>query len=123
MIFNLYDYDGNKFITRDELVILMTNVLSALNAMKGLKAPTIAQIEAKTDQFFAGADTNGDDKITLKEFKDYITRDKDIIEVLLSSNVAKREDLGTDFGSSDSTVPSVDPDLEAECNPKALQYS
>jgi hypothetical protein len=60
LIFNLYDYDGNKFITRDELVILMTNVLTALNAMSGLKAPTISQIEAKTDQFFAGADANGD---------------------------------------------------------------
>lgn len=43
--------------------------------------------------------------------------------MLLSANVAKREDLGTDFGSSDSSVPQVDPDLEAECNPKALSYS
>jgi hypothetical protein len=59
----------------------------------------------------------------MKEFKDYITKDKDIMEVLLSTNVAKREDLGTDFGSGDSIAPDVDKDLEAECNPKALQFS
>ena len=41
--------------------------------------------------------------------------------MLLSANVAKREDLGTDFGSGVSSVPDVDPDLEAECNPKVLQ--
>ncbi len=37
--------------------------------------------------------------------------------------MAKREDLGQDFGAGDSIAPDVDPDLEAECNPKALQYS
>jgi Ca2+-binding EF-hand superfamily protein len=32
LLFNLYDFDGNKFITRDELVILMTNTLASINA-------------------------------------------------------------------------------------------
>lgn len=45
------------------------------------------------------------------------------MEVLLATNVAKREDLGQDFGAGLSIAPDVDPDLEAECNPKALQYS
>jgi len=30
LIFGLYDFDGNKSITRDELVIMMTNALSSL---------------------------------------------------------------------------------------------
>lgn len=60
MIFSLYDYDGNKYITRDELVILMTNVLSSMNALKDLPAPDMKSIEAKTDQFFKGADANND---------------------------------------------------------------
>lgn len=34
LIFNLYDFDGNKYISRDELVILMTNVLAAMKAMQ-----------------------------------------------------------------------------------------
>ncbi len=101
----------------------MTNVLSSLNQMKGLAAPNLKEIEAKTDAFFKGADVNNDQKITLKEFKDYITKDKEILEVLLSANVAKREDLGTDFGSGASVAPDVDPDLDAECNPKGLEYS
>lgn len=85
LIFSLYDYDGNKYLSRDELVILMTNVQSALNTMNGLKAPSIQEIEAKTESFFKGADTNEDKKITLKEFKDYVTKDKEILSILLSA--------------------------------------
>ncbi len=76
----------------------MTNVLTSLNSLKGLPAPELSLIESKTDKFFKGADANSDQKITLKEFKDYIKQDKDILEVLLATNVAKREDIGTDFG-------------------------
>ena len=46
------------------------------------------------------------------------------MEVLLQTNVAKKEDLGMDFGAGDqSGVPMVDRDLEAECNPKELERS
>lgn len=38
----------------------MTNVLSSMNALKALPAPDMKQIEAKTDQFFKGADANND---------------------------------------------------------------
>ena len=42
LIFDIYDFDKSKYISRDELVILMTNSLSALNSMtKGKQAPTI----------------------------------------------------------------------------------
>ena len=56
----------------------------------------------------------------MKEFKDYITKDKQILEVLIASNVAKKEDLGKDFGNGSSGVPDIDKDLENECNPKEL---
>jgi hypothetical protein len=39
----------------------------------------------------------------------------------MSANVAKRDDLGMDFGHGNSIAPAVDKDLEAECNPKELQ--
>jgi hypothetical protein len=52
-------------------------------------APSMNEIEVKTDQFFKGADTDGDMQITLKEFKAYISKDKEILEVLLNSGVAK----------------------------------
>lgn len=98
-MFGLYDFDGSKYISRDELVILMTNSLTAIRAMNKLSVPSIADIEKKTDEFFRGADTDGDKKITLKEFKAYISKDKQILEVLLNANVARKEDLGMDFGA------------------------
>ena len=119
----MYDFDGNKYISRDEMVILMTNVLSSLHAMKKLPTPSIQEKEAKTEDFFNKADADHDKKITLKEFKDYVTKDKEILEILLNANVATREDLGTDYGTGKGIAPDVDADLEAECNPKGLQNS
>jgi len=75
LIFDLYDFDGSKYISRDELVILMTNALTALNKMNQLKPPTLTEIENKVDEFFEKSDTNRDNKITLKEFKTYVKTD------------------------------------------------
>lgn len=75
LIFDLYDFDGSKYISRDELVILMTNALTALNSMNKQKAPTLTEIENKVDEFFEKSDTNRDNKITLKEFKTYVKTD------------------------------------------------
>ena len=67
-------------------------------------------------------DTNKDQQISLKEFKDYIKTDKKILQCLMSFGVAKKEDLGTDFGSGDQGAPPVvDEDLEEEINPKGLK--
>lgn len=82
--------------------------------------PSIQEIEQKTDEFFKKSDIDGDKKITLKEFKNYIVQDKQILEILISANVAKKEDLGKDFGTGKSGVPDIDKDLENECNPKEL---
>lgn len=60
--------------------------------------------------------------ISLKEFKSYIKKDKQILEVLTSFGVAKSEDLGTDFGAG-GEVPDIDSDLEEECNPSGLAKS
>lgn len=75
LIFDLYDFDGSKYISWDELVILMTNALTALNKMNQLKPPTLTEIENKVDEFFEKSDTNRDNKITLKEFKTYVKTD------------------------------------------------
>jgi microtubule-associated protein-like 6 len=99
----------------------MTNVLGSLRAMSKQPPPNIADIESKTDEFFRKADTDADKKITLAEFKAYVTKDKMILEALLNANVASREELGTDFGSGEGGVPDIEPDLENECCPKELQ--
>lgn len=119
LIFDLYDFDGSKYISRDELVILMTNALTALNKMNQLKPPTLTEIENKVDEFFEKSDTNRDNKITLKEFKTYVKTDQQILTTLFSYDIAKREDLGVNLGNGD--LPVYDSDLEREINPKELQ--
>jgi hypothetical protein len=118
LLFDFYDFDKSKYITRDELVILLTNALSSLNALGKKAPPKIKEIEKETDIFFAAADLNSDNKITLKEFKSYLKKDPTVLNILMSFNIAKKEDLGTDFGGGD--LPEVDSDLEREINPPEL---
>lgn len=98
----------------------MTNALTSLKSMQKQEPPSIQEVEAKTNEFFKYADTDGDKKITLNEFKNYVTKDKQILEILLKAQVAKKEDLGMDFGPGNGIAPDVDKDLEAECCPKEI---
>ena len=52
--------------------MLMANTMASLKSMENKPAPTINEIEQKTNAFFAAADTDGDLSISLKEFKTYI---------------------------------------------------
>lgn len=45
LIFNLYDFDRSQSISREELTVLMTNVLAALKGMEGKPAPLIKEVE------------------------------------------------------------------------------
>ena len=120
LIFNLYDFDRSQSISKDELTVLMANVMASLRSMEGKPAPTINEIEEKTDELFEKADENKDNEISLKEFKNYIKSDKQILSVLMSYGVAKSEDLGTDFGAAGADAPTLDEDLDEEINPKGL---
>lgn len=118
ILFDFYDFDKSKYITRDELVILITNTLTSLNSMAKKDPPKIKEIEKETDEFFTAADLNNDNKITLKEFKSYLKKNPTILNILMNFNIAKIEDLGTDFGGGD--IPECDSDLENEINPPEL---
>ena len=50
----------------------------------------------------------------MKEFKDYIKTDKQILSCLMSYGIAKSEDLGTQFGTDANGIPELDPDLDKE---------
>lgn len=117
LIFKLYDFDRSMSISKDELTILMTNALTAMKAMEGKPAPSMQEIQKKTNEFFVGADTNNDQQISLKEFKTYIKKDKQILECLCSFGLAKRDDMGKNYAASENDVPHLDDDLDAECNP------
>lgn len=120
LIFNLYDFDRSQSISKDELTVLMANSMASLISMQGgnRSAPTVNEIEVKTNQLFAKADTDKNNQISLKEFKNYIKKDQEILKILMQFGVAQSDDLGTDFGNSD--VPAIDEDLEGEINPKGL---
>ena len=60
LIFNLYDFDRSQSISKDELTVLMANVMASLSSMEGKAAPTINEIEAKTNELFEKADENKD---------------------------------------------------------------
>ena len=61
LIFELYDFDKSRYITKDELTILMNNSVATLRMMVGLS--DFANLEEFTkliDLFLFKADTDGD---------------------------------------------------------------
>ena len=75
LIFNLYDFDRSQSISKDELTVLMANTMASLKSMEGKPAPSINEVEVKTNELFAGADADANNQISLKEFKNYIKKD------------------------------------------------
>lgn len=120
LIFNLYDFDRSKTISRDELTVLMTNCLSALKYLEAKKAPAVSDIELKTNELLSETDQETDGTVSLKDFISFVNRDKEILTVVKTYGIATSEDLGRDFGRSKNEVPDVDSDLEEECNPSDL---
>ena len=79
-------------------------------------APTIEELEKKTDEVMRSADVNNDKKISLQEFISYLTKDKDMLSVLNSYGVLSKDDLRPDFGGAEEgkELPDCDSDLENE---------
>ena len=120
LIFNMYDFDKSKYITKDELTILMTNSLCALQSLAKAKPPKQSVITKKTDDFFAKADVDGNLRITLKEFIEFVKTDKDILNCLIDFGIAKKEDMGTDFGNGHEFFFDMDLQDEIE-RPESYQ--
>lgn len=72
----------------------MTNSLTALRALEKGPAPSIEEIEMKTEEFFLKSDTDGNERVTLDEFTSFIKRDPDVLRCLTGYGIAKTEDLG-----------------------------
>ena len=49
IIFGLYDFDKNRTMTRNELIILIKTVLTSLNAMTSKGECTIAEAEVMAE--------------------------------------------------------------------------
>ena len=90
----------------------MTNSLTALRALEKGPAPSIEEIEQKTEEFFLKSDTDGNERVTLDEFTSFVKRDPDVLRCLSGYGIAKTEDLGQNVG--DDEDPFYDSDLETE---------
>ena len=72
MLFSLYDTDKSKTLTMDELIVLMSNALTALMLMEGKEAPSIHEINQRTQTHFKSADADNDKRVNFAEFKNYL---------------------------------------------------
>ena len=76
-IFKLYDFDSNNYLTKNELY----NLVITMTLYK--KRPLISSnIDEKTDEILREADLDLDKKLSLREFKAYAYRNREIIGFL-----------------------------------------
>lgn len=75
--FNAYDLDGNGYISRSEMLEIVTAFLKMKTPKDGESAETL------TDKIFLKMDNNADGKITKTEFIDGAKRDRSIISLIL----------------------------------------
>ncbi|CAK72848.1 unnamed protein product (macronuclear) [Paramecium tetraurelia] len=123
VIFSLYDFDHNKTITRNELIMLIKTTLTALGAMSQKGECTIQEAERIADDLLRKYDTNKDESISFNEFQSLLSKDQDVLKMLLSYGLCSLEDLRQDFGGSEQgDVPYPDSDLEQETQRKHLVF-
>jgi len=92
----------------------MKTTLTSLNSMAKKAPPTIKEVEARADEILSRWDTNRDGSISLDEFKSFVSKDPDILRLLLSYGLINKEEMRPDFGGNNPDIPECDSDLEEE---------
>ena len=77
LIFKLYDFDSNNYLTRDELLYLIRSISLANNS--GLSN---LQIEEKVDSIIKDADLDMDKRLSLREFQLYSYKNREMFACL-----------------------------------------
>jgi len=113
-IFNVFDFNNGGDISYDEMVILMSSVLTAMvkydSGYRGTvaKSPTDEEMEKITDEAFLDADANANGTIHKSEFREWVTKQlsEDNLEVTCA-DILKKFGLLEDGGAAG--------DIEVEC--------
>ena len=77
LIFKLYDFDSNNYLTRGEVVHLVKSILMANN-----KPLINSEIEEKVDEIMKIADLDMDKKLSLREFQLYSYKNREMFACL-----------------------------------------
>ena len=100
-IFKLYDFDSNNYLTKDELIHLVTTFFSYK------KEPLVStKIEQKASEILQQADLDLDKKLSLREFKSYININRNILDFLNGYLPLVGEEMVPEEGGSEQTEKS-----------------
>ena len=102
-IFKLYDFDSNNYLTKNELY----NLVITMTLYKG-KPLISSNIDEKADELLREADLDLDKKLSLREFKAYAYRNRDVIgfldayEPLVGTSFTERKKVKQEEESSNN---------------------
>ena len=93
---------------------MMKTTLTSLSAMNQKKSPSLKDVEAKAKDILKRWDKNKDGSMSRAEFQSFVTKDPDVLRLLMNYGLVNREELRPDFGGTAEDVPDCDSDLEEE---------